>query len=202
MRTLPVFGAASDAEALAAKLYGNCIQNKATGCWEWRGARTKSGYGQIQVTGVGVRLAHRLSHAIASGRDPVGRLVLHSCDNPPCVNPQHLRDGTHSENMRDAISRGRKTRVPQTHCHAGHEFTAENTRLDGRGARVCRECKRLTNRRLYPGRRDKCLEYKKLYRERNAEKIREDKKAWRIRERAARMEYQREYRARRRGGNG
>ena len=75
-------------------------------CWEWQGARRPFGHGHLKVDGKLVA-AHRLSWQLASGRESVLH-ILHSCDNPPCVNPNHLREGTPADNMRDAIQRNRR----------------------------------------------------------------------------------------------
>jgi len=61
---------------------------------------------------VGKRLAHRLSYEDAKGRIPKGGLILHSCDNPACVNPAHLRVGSYKENVSDMDSRGRRNNSP------------------------------------------------------------------------------------------
>jgi hypothetical protein len=77
-------------------------------CWEWQASRTPRGYGQIGLGGNAKPIpAHRASYMLAHGRIPDGMHVLHSCDNPACVNPAHLRLGTHAENMRDKVERGR-----------------------------------------------------------------------------------------------
>lgn len=80
-----------------------------SGCWEWNGVRSPKGYGVAKVLGVRHKLirAHRLSYQLHKGPIPAGMLVLHSCDNPPCVNPDHLRIGTSIDNMSDAKERGR-----------------------------------------------------------------------------------------------
>lgn len=89
----------------------NSAVNKAAGlgphgkCWEWVGSRTTHGYGETYDEGRKVK-AHRLAWKMANGREPELH-ILHSCDNPPCVNPAHLREGTHLENMRDRDMRGR-----------------------------------------------------------------------------------------------
>lgn len=78
------------------------------GCWIWTGARTAAGYGLLGAgsRGAGAVYAHRLSLTII-GREPGAKqLVLHSCDNPPCVNPAHLSAGDHSRNLREAWARG------------------------------------------------------------------------------------------------
>lgn len=75
-------------------------------CWPWTGSSVK-GYGRFKVTGYETRHANRVAWAIANGRDPGDLLVRHSCDNPPCCNPAHLLLGTHADNARDKVERGR-----------------------------------------------------------------------------------------------
>ena len=75
-------------------------------CWEWAGALSSKGYGHIGYLGR-VREAHVVSFIIANGPYPADLDVLHNCDNRRCVNPGHLRLGTHQDNMRDMKVRGR-----------------------------------------------------------------------------------------------
>lgn len=84
---------------------------KSPGCWIWTGARVR-GYGQFSV-GHGVpKRAHRVAWTLANGPIPDDLHILHSCDVPLCCNPAHMRLGTHQENMRDSVGKGRKT-VPR-----------------------------------------------------------------------------------------
>lgn len=76
-------------------------------CWEWTGGRTgTNGHGQIRNAQGDKDLAHRLSWQLHYGPIPDGLLVLHSCDNPICVNPKHLHLGTASDNIKEAYDRG------------------------------------------------------------------------------------------------
>lgn len=75
-------------------------------CQPWPGLRTSEGYGRICRDGVSL-LAHRVAYEKAHGPIPAGMVVRHTCDNPGCVNPDHLLIGTHRENAIDKITRGR-----------------------------------------------------------------------------------------------
>lgn len=82
-------------------------------CWEWTGLKKPNGYGQIGAGGAGgaTLTAHRLSYEIATGKKiPPKMVIMHSCDNPGCVNPNHLRLGTFKENTQDMLLKGRKGR--------------------------------------------------------------------------------------------
>jgi hypothetical protein len=78
-------------------------------CWEWTGQRNAKGYGLVAPSKRGrSRLAHRVAWAAERGPLPDGLNVLHRCDNPPCVRPDHLFLGTQRENMRDRDAKGRQ----------------------------------------------------------------------------------------------
>jgi hypothetical protein len=80
-------------------------------CWEYSLRRNKQGYGQIDSKRIGQRKqgAHRVSLALFLGR-PLELNSLHHCDNPPCIRPIHLYEGTQKKNMEDASSRGRMSK--------------------------------------------------------------------------------------------
>lgn len=87
-----------------ARFYERC--EKTPKCWNWTGSKNRSGYG---VARLGIpQLAHRASYEISFGPIPEGLCVMHSCDNPACVNPAHLSLGTHADNMRDMSAKQRR----------------------------------------------------------------------------------------------
>jgi hypothetical protein len=75
-------------------------------CWPWRGVCDQHGYGRVSFMHKRFK-AHRVSFEMANGPIPDGLIVRHRCDNPNCVNPNHLEAGTHKDNMQDASRRGR-----------------------------------------------------------------------------------------------
>lgn len=79
---------------------------KSSGCWIWRGYLRDDGYGQFRAGKLWMahRVAYELAHGIALDPDNV---IMHTCDNPACVNPAHLRMGTHAANVADRVAKCR-----------------------------------------------------------------------------------------------
>lgn len=124
--------------------------SKTDGCWLWTGYTNAKGYGRI-ATADGVAMAHRVSYEMHFGPIPDGMLVLHSCDTPSCVRPDHLSAGTHMDNMHDKVARRRHHKHKQTVCLRGHPFDEHNTYTKTHGERVCRACQ-VVRRREYRAR--------------------------------------------------
>ena len=116
-----------------------------TKCWVWqraiqnRGGRNSKGYGK-QVFNGKREFAHRVAWQLKHGAIPKNRYVLHSCDNPPCINPKHLFLGTAANNTHDAVKKKHFPNMQKTCCPQGHPYTGYTTRGDGRRFRYCRPC--------------------------------------------------------------
>lgn len=88
------------------------ITMDSTKCWVWTGRKNQYGYGIIRDKKRRNQLAHRVAWKLVHGKHPT-LLVLHSCDNPPCVNPNHLWEGTHADNTADKIAKNRQAKGNQ-----------------------------------------------------------------------------------------
>lgn len=86
-------------------------------CWEWVGAKDRRGYGRLHISGT-PSLAHRVSYAIHCEAIAPHQHLLHSCDNPSCVNPSHLSVGTQADNNKDMFAKGRGN--PKAHLGEKH----------------------------------------------------------------------------------
>lgn len=91
---------------VATRFSAKYIPEPNSGCWLWYGAVSGSGYGNFRLNG-GTAKAHRVSWELHKGSLPAGLHVLHRCDTPTCVNPDHLFLGNHSTNMRDRACKKR-----------------------------------------------------------------------------------------------
>lgn len=98
-----------DAEKTLARRFWSNVEKSDGGCWMWIGTKVNKGYGVIGYRGKAIG-AHRMSYIIHHGEIPDGMILLHSCDNPSCVNPDHLRLGTRAENCADKVAKGRQNR--------------------------------------------------------------------------------------------
>lgn len=85
--------------------------NKTESCWNWKASKDGGGYGICVTHKYGRDKAHRISYKEFYGRIPEGMFVCHTCDNPACVNPQHLFLGTNQDNINDKVIKNRQSRL-------------------------------------------------------------------------------------------
>lgn len=114
---------------------------KTDGCWLWIASKFPAGHGQFSFNGRSTPATH-VSWFLEHGVLPKFQMN-HKCDTPSCVRPDHLFDGTQSENILDCVKKGRhragRWQATKTHCPKGHAYSLENTRYCGR-KRTCRAC--------------------------------------------------------------
>lgn len=123
-------------------------------CWIFGGSQARNGYGRFYFRGKSW-LAHRAAYVLWIGKISAGMDICHKCDVRNCINPNHLFEGTRSDNMRDCASKGRTKfslhNKKKTHCNRGHEYTPENTWINKIGWRWCKECNRIKGNKRYHG---------------------------------------------------
>ena len=127
-----------------------------TRCWMWQRAKNRKGYGQFRYNGK-MHITSRLSFQMHKGQITKA-CVCHTCDTPSCVNPEHLFEGSHLDNARDKIAKGRDYHRNVRTCPHGHDYTAENTYVDKRGHRCCRTCMRAKKSRWHVANRDYAIQ--------------------------------------------
>jgi len=111
---------------------GPTMSHMDSNCWVWTAAKTKLGYGQFRV-GSSMQYAHRVSLSFGLGRMPQPQ-ALHACDNPSCVRPSHLSEGTRERNMKEAYDRGRRQVAK---CQGEQHGNAKLNESDVREIRKC-----------------------------------------------------------------
>ena len=119
-------------------------------CWEWAGAINPNGYGVFGLNGKNIG-AHRFAYEDLVETIPDGMHIDHMCKYRRCVNPDHLQIVTPGDNVRLGAAAVRRTQQAKsaTHCKNGHERTGDNLYESPNGSRVCRKCRKVTQRNFY-----------------------------------------------------
>jgi len=115
-----------------ARFESNYIPEPNSGCWLWLASVDKDGYGQFLYG----KRAHRYSYEYYNGVIPAGVCVLHKCDNPSCVNPEHLFLGTNRDNINDMVNKGRSLSGIKNPAAKLTEDDVSNIRNDLRPIRI------------------------------------------------------------------
>jgi hypothetical protein len=109
---------------LPSRIQNKIVPEPNSGCWIWLGALNQDGYGRVSVLNRNAH-AHRLVYELLVGSIEPGRHVLHRCDNPCCVNPDHLFVGTAKTNKADSVKKGRHVHGAR---HPASKLTDESAR--------------------------------------------------------------------------
>lgn len=103
-------------------------------CWRWLGGRSSNGYGSFTFNGI-CSTSHRFSYVHHHGPIPEGLVIDHLCNNTNCVNPNHLKAVTGTENTHRHFA-------AITHCKRGHPLSGDNVYRHPTGRRVCKACEK------------------------------------------------------------
>lgn len=113
-------------QTVSERFWAKVQKGKKDECWQWLAHCSRDGYGMLNVNNFADR-AHRVSWRLHFGEIPKGIYVLHKCDNPPCVNPDHLWLGTQADNVRDMNEKGRE-RGSKGEAHPNAKLTAKQVK--------------------------------------------------------------------------
>lgn len=143
------------------KIFSRCVKTD-SGCLEWTGGYNSGigiqwRYPSIRAFGK-VWIGSRLVWTLVNGEISSGMCICHKCDNPKCLNPDHLFIGTHSDNMKDKVLKLRDHNVVKQFCPKGHPYSGDNLYVNPQGSRKCRECHVESNLAYRAANREKCRE--------------------------------------------
>lgn len=131
-------------KSLESRFFSRVCKGAEEECWQWTGQIDKRGYGRLWAANIHpcltrMSFAHRVSYYISKGTIPDNINILHKCDNPNCVNPNHLFPGTLKQNTQDMLEKNRHFHKAKVTCPLGHAYDEENTYYY-KNNRQCRKC--------------------------------------------------------------
>lgn len=146
-------------EKLYERILSKVAKDPFLGCWNWTGPYHKNRpypgnrYGYISIrrgTGkwncIGT---HRAMWIALHGEIPKTTYICHRCDNPLCVNPEHLFSGAAKDNTHDMLAKNRHNNGKKTHCKRGHPLSGDNVYVAKGGVRHCKTCSRMRSLRRW-----------------------------------------------------
>jgi hypothetical protein len=128
------------------RFWANVYPEPNSGCFIWGGSATDAGYGRLRLRSTGDRMSvTHFSLGLCGISVPDGKVVMHTCDFPVCVNPDHLIIGTQKENIEDCRKKGRRVgrlgyRQRRLVCIHGHRIEGDNVLIINGDKQRCREC--------------------------------------------------------------
>ena len=123
------------------RIYSRCIKSD-NGCLVYQRYLNDSGYGRLRINGRKM-LVHRAVYSLINGSIPPDMLVCHKCDNPACVNPEHLFIGTHQDNMRDCTNKDRRSHLPRAASGWMKGFKYRRSIDCNHKSGVCKKCQKI-----------------------------------------------------------
>lgn len=127
-------------ERLPLRFWDKVYPEPNTGCWLWGAGISWNGYG-VTSSDSWPKKAHRWVAEVEYGHHD-GKIVMHSCDMPACVNPDHLSWATTLDNVRDRYAKKRDWQSNRSKCPRNHEYNEGNTYRPSSGGRQCKICRR------------------------------------------------------------
>jgi len=119
-------------DSVVAGRFWDKVQKRESGCWEWTASKANKGYGAFGIGGIVVK-AHRVAFLWSGGVVPSGLYLMHSCDNPACVNPSHMSVGSKADNNADMCRKGRHrpggSKTPKARCKYERGATHHHAKL-------------------------------------------------------------------------
>ena len=144
-------------------------------CWDWRGARTPFGHGQFWYIDK-LHVAHRWLYEYLFGKIQKDLDCHHTCENPSCVNPFHLQLVTRKQHIDQSPRTISHINKKKLSCLQGHKYTYENTWVDSKGYRRCKQCLSIQHHEQYMKNKEIYKKRVSIYYKKNKDRINREKR--------------------------